>query len=302
MRHLVVILLLLGACDKAPAKTAPVVNSIAAFDLPLSKTSTAVPAPNAVEIVIPLSQGKAGSPVSVSVTKGQAVKLRIHALIPYQATATVLRQLERQEVGQIWIAVRHPSGNPPKEGWMELSGYRTVDPKIPKVDLETASILWEDFVAQWSDLYEVCRTSSQDCSAEPEKAPQGGSLQIVLVATEHGARVAFQQIDAPSPVKKQRVQVMDFDNANDDPQFITSSSGGKTADLGAEALFTFRSSASLADTSPITELIQPICASKPCTIRIRADDSTSTGRVMSLLGAATAKSIHKPVLAFDAPL
>ena len=302
MKYLVVILLLLGACDKPPAKPAPVASPIAALDLPLSRTSNATPAVDAVGIDIPLSQGKLAPATTLHVKKGQAVKLRIHALVPYQRTASVLHQLEQQGVGRLWVAVRNPDASPPKEGWMELSGYRTIDPKTLKVGFETAAAIpWEDFVAQWSQLYEVCRASSQDCSAEPEKAPQGGFLQIALVATAHGARVAFQQVDAPAAVKKQRVQVMDFNNSNDEPQYLTTSSGKNPADLGAEALFTFRASASLAEASPITDLVQPLCATKSCKIRICADNLTSTGRVLSLLGAATAKGLQKPLLAFDVP-
>lgn len=304
MRPALIVLILLFSCDKSPAKTAPVASAIGSLDLPLSRTSNASPSPGALEINIPLTDAKRAAPMATTrIAKGQAVKLRIHALVPYRKTAAILHQLEQQGVGRLWVAVRNPDTSPPKDGWMELSGYRTVDPNTLKVSSEAAAaaIPWEDFVTQWGHLYELCRASSQDCSAEPEKAPQGGFLQIALIATEHGARVAFQQLDAPAVIKKQRVQVMDFNDSSNEPQYLAMSNKKKPIELGAEALFTFRASASLAAASPITDMVHALCATKSCRIRIRTDNLTSTGRVLALLGAATSKGLHKPLLAFEVP-
>ncbi|MCB9707728.1 MAG: hypothetical protein H6714_02905 [Myxococcales bacterium] len=296
---LVFILAFSGGCEKASTKSAPPSPQRAQLELPLARAGRSSPPANAFEVSVPIAgptTGQASLPAHI----GQTVKVRAHALAPYKRLVGLLRDLSARGVTHTWIAVREANANPPQEGWIEISRFDIIDPKIVKLTFDGApQIPWEDFLAHWAQAYETCRTVSQDCSREPEKPPRGGYLQLAFVLSQRGARLCFQQVDAPKTAKRQRVQVMDFDTQGAKAEVSMAGPKNTTLDIGEEAWFTFRARVIRENPEVIAALIGSLCASRSCNVRVAADDLTPIQQVVSMLGAAFSGQAKPPVLAFE---
>lgn len=317
--------LALSACGSSeeaapPADTTPVVG---ALELPISRNHQATAPQNAVRIevtpdtlrldsreVLALERGRVPA---AERSEGVLTRLRealqgaparsgaalwVNANVPYATLVELLETLAQAGVREVHFAVRRGAGV--ETGWMRLARWRVVPAGDAPVTFSGTPVPWSAFASNWRAVYEACRAGQYiDCDAMPIQAAEGGNLQVDLWARGQGMKVTFLQVDAPPPAAPAAAR---------GPALIEGVRAAPRAAAPAEpepsvaeGAFNFRHPESVATESAISNAVRPVCGTQSCPAVVRADATTPSMRVLSMVGAFQPDGFAEAELAFRVP-
>jgi biopolymer transport protein ExbD len=238
-----------------------------------------------------------------------AVALSLHASLAYDTAALAINTIKAAGISQLSLQVRKP-GASTTAGWMTLKSFQTTprtDAEIamPNVDPHT----WDDFTGSWQAIYDACRTAQTgSCAYVETNVEKGGHLQIVLHAAGQGVNVDFfrvgispEQLAAEAAARKAEQDKKKEDVIQGRVKQTDVAEDLAAGDPANQALFQFRDREALANPSPISDVMKPLCGSKACGAVLSAESTTLAVRVVSLIGAAFPDGAAPPIVAFELP-
>jgi biopolymer transport protein ExbD len=227
-----------------------------------------------------------------------AAALWINASLPYVTLVEVLHTLESAGVRELSFAVRQGTGV--ETGFMRLSRWRVVPAGDAPVTFTGTALPWSAFTSHWQEVYDACRAGQYiDCDVVVPAPAQGGELQVDLWARGQAMKVTFYQANAPAPEEPaggggpallegvRRPQQAQPEEAPPPPI--------------AEGAFNFRHQESVGAESAISNAVRPVCGNQSCAAVVRADATTPSMRVLSMLGAFYPNGFTEPEVAFRIP-
>ena len=231
--------------------------------------------------------------------KKKIATLELHAGVPYKTLAQILNTVQDAGISRIAFKVRGPGG-PDKVGYLEPAGF-SVGPKT-KDDTQAPQMAasarpWSDFVAAWEAMEGGCRgAQTGSCAYKPELIAEGGEIKFVLSAAGDGVNVNVFRIGPPPEPAAEEESAKAEKKEPTDP-----AAEAEQQEPATEALFQFRSQEAVADPSPISATVKPLCDQKPCPVVMRGEAKTLTARILSLLGAAFPDGTPAPKVHFELP-
>jgi biopolymer transport protein ExbD len=229
------------------------------------------------------------------------IALSASAQVPYETVVLVLQTAKSNGIRGVSFKVRPPGGST-TTGFLELDDFQ-VQPKSKsdeEVQLQSVAVRpWSDFVTRWEEVQTGCRGAmSGSCAFKPEKVAEGGNLKIILHTAGQGVNVDFFRVGAPPPEAekpKEKVKMIEGVKAMDIVADV------EQAPPATEASFQFRATEALANPSPVSATVKPVCGTSACGVFVTAEKTTLLVRVVSLLGAAFPDGTPAPIVAFELP-
>lgn len=306
----------------APVDTTPVVG---ALELPISRNHAGSLPGNAARIEVTPDKLRLDSRDILALERGRVpeaevgaqgiTKLRqelssgsrssaalwVNANVPYATLVQILQTLEGASVREVRFAVRRGAG--PETGFMRLGRWRVVPAGDEPVTFSGTPVPWPSFASSWDAVYEACRAGQYvDCDSRALHPAPGGDLQVELSARGQAMKVTFYQVNAPPPEQAAAT-------ANRGPALIEgvrappprAAPAEEAPPPVTEGAFNFRHQEAVAAESAISNAVRPVCGTVTCPTVVRADATTPSMRVLSMIGAFYPNGFSEPDFAFRIP-
>lgn len=229
-------------------------------------------------------------------------RISMHVNTPYSTMVEVLDTLHKAGVRKFAFQVRAP-GETQNTSWMVLENLSVEDPPTPPAEGEVETPhpkapQWDAFVKHWQAINDACRANHYvDCDARQEHVEEGGKLRINMLARGSALQVEFERYgaakDEGAPVGGGGGDMLEG--------LAPEPSAEEVVEKRDRAVFTWRFAGATDAESPIGPAFSPICKTRECPVRFRADAKTPSMRVLSFVGAAFPSGSEEPLLTLIRP-
>lgn len=250
----------------------------------------------------------------------KVLALTVYAASPYSTLARVINTGFEAGIHELAFRVRKPGSNT-ETGWLRLHGGHFVK-SADDGQFGDALLPWDKFANVWEESLDACNAGSRggDCGYKPMAKATGGKLDMMLRVRGSGLALRFRQTGAPAPVdagvpdaaataeakpskakkgkKKPKAEMLDG---------IKGGGGGEAVEEAppepaTEQVFSLRAEqAAEVPSSPISDIVKPICGSVSCPAVLESEGISMSGTVISFIAAAFPNGTPEPKLAWVLP-
>lgn len=323
------LLLTLAACEEeTPPPPPPVAPEIGIMDIPISLRHDPRPPANALTISISqdsigigenhvmdlergvVPEGERGADGVIpslnaaiqTAPASAAAIIKTAALVPYGTVARVAATLEHARIRTLAFAVR--TNNATESEFMEFGQFATrVRSEAPYQFDPTYQRSWDEFVRLWDEMRTACQgPHAGDCLQRLTTPPTGGYAQLGLFARGQALLFSVQRFtDDELAGLTEAAPVAEEEPAGDDDTDISNEELMRL-DPQKSASFMWRfPAATMAEGSPITATIAPLCQSQGCGFVITAEEPTPVMKILTFIGAAFPNGRAAPALLLEVP-
>jgi hypothetical protein len=234
--------------------------------------------------------------------------ISVFAASPYGTLARVINTGFAAGARSLAFKVRKPGSNS-EVGWMTLNQSHFT-PTSEDGKFGDALLPWEKFTAVWEESLGACQAGIRggDCGYRPMGKAEGGKLDMMLRVRGAGLALRCRQTGAPpkpEPVAKPPAELMDgVKNKKriDAAAAAAAVAAAAQAEVSTEHVFSMRAEqATELPSSPISDIVKPICGSVSCPVVLDSEGISMSGTVLSLIGAAFPDNTPEPNLAWVMP-
>jgi hypothetical protein len=235
--------------------------------------------------------------------------ISVYAASPYGTLARVINTGFEAGARSLAFKVRKPGSNT-EVGWMTLNQSHFTPTSEDGKFGEGVLLPWEKFTAVWDECLNACQAGMRggDCGYRPMGKAEGGKLDMMLRVRGAGLALRCRQTGAPpkpEPVAKPPAELMDgVKNKKriDAAAAAAAVAAAAQAEVSTEHVFSMRAEqATELPSSPISDIVKPICGSVSCPVVLDSEGISMSGTVLSLIGAAFPDNTPEPNLAWVMP-
>jgi hypothetical protein len=257
------------------------------------------------ETVLPLENGKVPAAekqgdqlpkLKSKLGQKRALSISVHAAAPYETLERVMSTAFSAGAKEVGFKVRKPGSNT-DSGFLNIKDNRIVESPDDLKFTESELLPWDTFVAAWDSSLEACKMSSRgDCGYAPLAKAQGGKLDMMLRSRGVGLALRFRQTGVVEPTAEEKKPAPRAEMLEGlAPQAVAEE---KPPEPSTEHVFTLRADQATVSPSPISGIVKPVCSGQACAATVDAEGTSSSGRVISLIGAAFPDGTPEPKLAW----
>jgi hypothetical protein len=317
-----------GCEDEVPAEAAAPVVAVSPLALTVARRSDGAPPPNAFKVAI-APEGIVAGDATIALEGGRmseaawsgtempelarvldgagrpsAVIVEAHASTPYITASRALATLSAHGVRSAFFAVR--GGSSADVGYLpiDLAGTRLAS-TAPVTFSGPGQRSWQDFVDVWEEALSACQGEGMvDCHGKPSFIAEGGLLEIELFTRQDAMRVLFRRHGVEGETVEEPPPVLPPQNTRARPtpgQERAARAAPPAPPPARSTSFLWRKRAAMAEPSPISLALRPLCGARPCAVRVTGDNLTPISSVLQLLGAAFPNGAPVPILLWEYP-
>jgi hypothetical protein len=320
---------LAGCEEEAPVEAAAPALTISPVSLTVARRSDGAPPANAfvVEVApeglvagahtLPLDGGRmpdaafSGAQITELAAaldeagRPSAVVVKAHASVPYITVSRALATLSAKGVRSAYFAVRSGAGAEVGHLPIDLAGARLAATD-PVVFSGPGQRQWQEFVDVWDEVHTACEGEGMvDCASKPVRIAEGGLLEIELFTRQDAMRLLFRRHGVEGETVEEPPPILPPQNTRARPTAEQARAMDRRASAAPpparSADFMWRRRAAIAEPSPISLALRPLCGARPCAVRMTADNLTPISSVLQLLGAAFPNGAPVPILLWEYP-
>jgi hypothetical protein len=321
-----------AACTKGEEVKPEAKPILGVLELPISFRHAGAEPADAARIEIGTSEIRVGGETAIKLENGKVpaaersgdilpklkpllagkkvLAISVYAASPYGTLARVINTGFEAGARSLAFKVRKPGSNT-EVGWMTLNQSHFTPTSESGQFGEGVLLPWEKFTAVWEESLNACQAGMRggDCGYRPMGKAEGGKLDMMLRVRGPGLALRFRQTGAPpkpEPVKKAPAELME--GVKNKKKLDAAAAAAATAAAAAEPepatehVFSLRGEqATQLPSSPISDIVQPVCASVSCPTVLDSEGISMSGTVLSLIGAAVPDNTPEPNLAWVMP-